>query len=127
MVKDVKYIYYVKKKLVWVFYNREDRDKDNATGLKEGGGIKIETTVAFPYTRCTLFLRFCILRFRYYTYLTSVQSTSSGPSTTFKSMRVLCGRSGLLSTILLSPFTVEIAESGIAGGNDPVPLFLSFV
>ena len=40
-----KYIYYVKKRLVWVFYNRGDRDKDNEIGLKEGGSIKIETTV----------------------------------------------------------------------------------
>ena len=25
--------------------DRENRDKDNETGLKEGGGMKIETTV----------------------------------------------------------------------------------
>ena len=30
---------YVKKRLVWVFYNRGERDKANETGLKEGGGI----------------------------------------------------------------------------------------
>jgi len=28
-----------------VFLNRGERDKDNETGLKEGGGIEIETTV----------------------------------------------------------------------------------
>ena len=33
------------KRLVWVFYNRGERDKDNRTGLKEGGGIEILTTV----------------------------------------------------------------------------------
>ena len=32
-------MYYVKKRLVGVFYNREERDKDNETGLKEGKGI----------------------------------------------------------------------------------------
>ena len=58
-VKDVKYIYWVKKRLVWVFYNREERDKDNETGLKEGGGIKIETTVLSIYAMHALFA-FCI-------------------------------------------------------------------
>ena len=37
--------------------DRRERDKDNATGLKEGRVIKIETTV-LPYTRCTLSIRF---------------------------------------------------------------------
>ena len=36
--KMSKYIYMVKKSLVWVFY-KGDRDKDTVTGLKEGGGI----------------------------------------------------------------------------------------
>ena len=27
------------------FIDREDRDKDNETGLKEGGGIEMSTTV----------------------------------------------------------------------------------
>ena len=47
MVKEVKYIYIglKKKRLVWVFYNRGERDKDNGTGLKERGGIEILTTV----------------------------------------------------------------------------------
>ena len=51
--------YYVKKGLVGVFYNREERDQDNETGLKEGGGIEMSTTSAFPYTRLhALFIRF---------------------------------------------------------------------
>ena len=33
--------------------DRGDRDKNNAIGLKEGGGIEMSTTV-LPYTRCTL-------------------------------------------------------------------------
>ena len=37
--------YYVKKRLVGVFYNREERDQDNETGLKEGRGIEMSTTV----------------------------------------------------------------------------------
>ena len=40
-----KNIYNVKKRLVWVFCNRGDRDQDHATGLKEGGGIEMSTTV----------------------------------------------------------------------------------
>ena len=32
---------------------RGDRENDNETGLKEGGGIEMSTTV-LPYTRCTL-------------------------------------------------------------------------
>ena len=32
---------------------RGERDKVNETGLKEGGGIEMSTTV-LPYTRCTL-------------------------------------------------------------------------
>ena len=31
-----------------------ERDKENETDLKEGGVIEMSTTVAFPYTRCTL-------------------------------------------------------------------------
>ena len=46
MVKDVKYIYWVKKDLFGCFKIEGDRDKDNETGLKEGGGIKIETNSA---------------------------------------------------------------------------------
>ena len=35
MCKRVKYIYWVKKRLVWVFYSRGERGKENKTGLKE--------------------------------------------------------------------------------------------
>ena len=58
MVKDVK-IYFIglKKDLFGCFRIEEIREKDNATGLKEGRVIKIETTV-LPYTRCTLSIRF---------------------------------------------------------------------
>ena len=38
-------MYYVKKRLVGVFYNRGERDKDNEISLKEGKVTKIETTV----------------------------------------------------------------------------------
>ena len=46
-----KYIFYwVKKRLVLgVFRIEEIRDKDNETGLKEGGGIEMSTTV-LPFT-----------------------------------------------------------------------------
>ena len=36
------------------FNIEEIRDKDNETGLKEGGRIEMSTTV-LPYTRCSLF------------------------------------------------------------------------
>ena len=40
-----KYIYNVKKRLVWVVFRIEKiRDKDNETGLKKGGGIEILIT-----------------------------------------------------------------------------------
>jgi hypothetical protein len=32
-----------------VFYNREDRGKDNETGLKEGGGIQININYSAPF------------------------------------------------------------------------------
>ena len=38
-------MYWVKKRLVWVFQNRGDRDNDYETGLKDGGGIEMSTTV----------------------------------------------------------------------------------
>ena len=47
--KDDKYIYWVKKRLVWVFQNREKRDDDDETGLTEGGRIEMSTTV-LPFT-----------------------------------------------------------------------------
>ena len=40
----------LKKRLVWVVLDIEEiRDKDNETGLKEGGGIEMSTTV-LPFT-----------------------------------------------------------------------------
>ena len=47
-VKDVK-IYFIglKKDLFGCFRIEEIRGKDNATGLKEGGGIEMSTTSAF--------------------------------------------------------------------------------
>ena len=45
--------YWVKKDLFGCFRIEEIRDNDNETGLKEGGGIEMLTTV-LPYTRCTL-------------------------------------------------------------------------
>ena len=39
--------------------DRGDRDNDNETGSKEGGGIEIETTVLSIYAMHAL-LRFCI-------------------------------------------------------------------
>ena len=45
-----KYVYYVKKRLVWVFYNKREQGDDNETGLKEGKVIEIETA---SITRCS--------------------------------------------------------------------------
>ena len=48
-VKDVK-IYFIglKKRLVWGVLDIEEiRDNDNATGLKEGGGIEMSIYSAF--------------------------------------------------------------------------------
>ena len=53
MVKDVKIYFIGLKKTCWGVLERGDRDKLNETGLKEGGGIEMSTTV-LPYTRCTL-------------------------------------------------------------------------
>ena len=45
----------LKKKLVWVFLEeRGDRDKNNATGLKEGGGIEMSIYSAFHYAMLAL-------------------------------------------------------------------------
>ena len=52
-VKDVKYIYWVKKDLFGCFRIEEIRDKDNETSLKERRVKEMSTTV-LPYTRCTL-------------------------------------------------------------------------
>ena len=45
MVKDVKYIYWVKKDLFGCFRIEEICDKGNETGLKEGEGIEMSTTL----------------------------------------------------------------------------------
>ena len=71
-----KYIYWVKKDLFGCFLNRRERDKDNETGLKEGGGIEMSTT---PIMRS--------LRFEYLPnlinlfFVASSNSSSSTPST----------------------------------------------
>ena len=60
-VKDVKiYLIGFKKNLVLGVLDIEAiREKDNETGLKEGGGIKMSIYSAFHiYTRCTLSIRF---------------------------------------------------------------------
>ena len=44
-----KYIYWIKKDLFGCFRIEEIRDKDNETGLKEGGGIEMSTTVLSIY------------------------------------------------------------------------------
>ena len=49
----------LKNDMFGCFIIEEIRDKDNETGLKEGGVIEMSTTV-LPYTRCSL-LRFSIL------------------------------------------------------------------
>ena len=56
MVKDVK-IYFIglKKDLFGYFRIEEIRDKYNETGLKEGGGIEMSTTVLSIYAMHALF------------------------------------------------------------------------
>ena len=51
MVKESKIFIGLKKTCLGVL-DRGDRDKGNKTGLKEGGGIKFETTVL--HLRCSL-------------------------------------------------------------------------
>ena len=49
------YIYWVKKRFVWVVLEYEEiRDKDNKTGLKERGVIEMSTTV-LPFAMLALF------------------------------------------------------------------------
>jgi len=50
-----KYINWVKKDLFGCFWNRGERDKDNETGLKEGGEIEMSTTVLSIYAMHALF------------------------------------------------------------------------
>ena len=45
MVKDVQIYLYGSKKTCLGVLERGDRDKRNETGLKEGGGIEMSTTV----------------------------------------------------------------------------------
>ena len=47
MVKDVKYIYWVKKDLFGCFKIEQIRDNNNETGLKEGNVTEMSTTVLF--------------------------------------------------------------------------------
>ena len=48
MVKDVKYIYWVKKKTCLDVLDIEEiRDKENETGLKEGGGRNVNYSAPF--------------------------------------------------------------------------------
>ena len=51
----------LKKTCLGVFRIEGDRDKNNETGLKEGGGIKIETAVLFHIRDCTRSLSLQIL------------------------------------------------------------------
>ena len=44
-------MYWVKKRLVWVFQNKGDREKDNETGVKDRRGIEMSTTVQ-TYIAC---------------------------------------------------------------------------
>ena len=45
----------LKKDLFGVVLDREERDKDNEIGLKEGGGIEMSTTVLSIYAMLALF------------------------------------------------------------------------
>ena len=47
MVKDVQIYFIGLKKTCLGVLDRGDRGKNNETGLKEGGGIEMSTTVAF--------------------------------------------------------------------------------
>ena len=59
MCKSDQMLYNVKKKdLFGCFRIEEIRDKDNATGLKEGGGIEMSNYSAFHIRDCTALFRF---------------------------------------------------------------------
>ena len=63
-VKRCQNIYFIglKKRLIWVVLDIEEiRGKDNATGLKEGGGIQMSTTVLSIYAMHALSFAFDIL------------------------------------------------------------------
>ena len=53
MSKYIQNIFSGLKKTCLGVLDRGDRDNDSETGLKEGRGIEMSTTV-LPYTRCTL-------------------------------------------------------------------------
>ena len=58
VTKKFKYMYNVKKKnhIVWMYFRiKEIRGDDNETGLKEGEGIEIKTTVLSIYVMHALF------------------------------------------------------------------------
>ena len=56
MVKDVTYIFIgLKKTCLGGFRIEEIRDKDNETGLKEGGGIEMSIYSASIYAMLALF------------------------------------------------------------------------
>ena len=67
-----KYIYWVKKDLFGCFRIEEIRDKDNETGLKEGGVIEMSTTV--------LHSRYSLLRLNTYHLGVVVKCASIGMS-----------------------------------------------
>ena len=74
--------YWVKKDLFGCFRIEEIRDKDNETGLKEGGGIEMSIYSAF-HIRDARSLRFELLTFviifffrRYNLFSDTVQSTA---------------------------------------------------
>ena len=52
---------WVKKDLFGCFRIEEIRDKDNETGLKEGGGIEMSTTVL--HSRAALSLKYLLIDF----------------------------------------------------------------
>ena len=52
--------------------DRGERDKDNETGLKEGGGIEMSTTVL--HSRCSL------LRLKYLPFSSTIKKTPSPPA-----------------------------------------------
>ena len=55
MVEKIQNIFItLKNNLFGCFRIEEIRDKDNETGMKEGGGIEMSTTVAFHIRDCTL-------------------------------------------------------------------------
>ena len=55
MVKDVKIYFIGLKKTCLGVLEREERDKSNETGLKEGGEIEMSTTVLSIYAMHALF------------------------------------------------------------------------